>query len=52
LKQFLGLKLKDTIPDEKTIWHFKEQLANRNLSEQLFEMFTRALIDKGIIAKE
>ena len=51
-KQFLDLKIGDTIPDEKTIWHFKEQLVNRNLSEQLFKMFTVALIDKGIIAKE
>ena len=51
-KQFLGLKIGDTIPDEKTIWHFKEQLVNKNLSEQLFEMFTLSLMDKGIIAKE
>ena len=51
-KQFLGLKIGDTIPDEKTIWNFKEQLANKNLSKQLFEMFTIALMDKGIIAKE
>jgi len=51
-KQFLGLKIGNTIPDEKTIWNFKEQLANRNISEQLFEMFTVALMDKGIIAKE
>jgi IS5 family transposase len=51
-KQFLNLKIGDTIPDEKTIWHFKEQLVNKNLSEQLFEMFTVALMDKGVIAKE
>ena len=51
-KQFLGLKLGDTIPDQKTIWHFKEQLTNKNLSKSLFEMFTVALMDKGIIAKE
>jgi len=51
-KQFLGLKLGDTIPDEKTIWYFKEQLANKDLSQSLFEMFTIALINKGIIAKE
>ena len=51
-KQFLGLKIGDTIPDEKTIWHFKEQLANKNLSQSLFEMFTLALMTKGIIAKE
>jgi IS5 family transposase len=51
-KQFLGLKIGDTIPDEKTIWHFKEQLANKDLSQSLFEMFTLTLMDKGIIAKE
>ncbi len=31
-KQFLGLKIGDKVPDEKTVWHFKEQLANRDLS--------------------
>lgn len=51
-KQFLGLKIGDAIPDEKTIWHFKEQLANKNLSIELFELFTLALMVKGIIAKE
>ena len=51
-KQFLGLKIGDKIPDEKTIWHFKEQLANKNLSQQLFKLFTKQLMNKGIIAKE
>ena len=51
-KQFLGLKIGDTIPDQKTIWHFKEQLANNNLSENLFELFTKELMSQGIIAKE
>ena len=51
-KQFLALKIGDTIPDQKTIWHFKEQLANRNLSEKLFELFATQLMSQGIIAKE
>lgn len=51
-KQFLGLKLEDKIPDKKTIWHFKEQLTNKNLSKKLFELFTKQLMNKGIIAKE
>jgi len=51
-KQFLGLKIGDKIPDEKTIWYFKEQLTNKNLSQKLFELFTKELIDKGIVAKE
>jgi len=51
-KQFLGLKIGDKIPDEKTVWHFKEQLSNKNLSLKLFELFTKQLMNKGIIAKE
>ena len=51
-KQFLDLKIGDKIPDEKTIWYFKEQLSNKNLSEQLFESFTKQLMRNGIIAKE
>ena len=51
-RQFLGLEIGDKIPDEKTIWFFKEQLANNNLSEKLFELFTSQLLHKGIIAKE
>jgi len=51
-KQFLGLKIGDRIPDEKTIWHFREQLINKNLFKQLFEQFTAMLMNKGVIAKE
>lgn len=51
-KQFLGLKIENKIPDEKTIWHFKEQLSNKDLSKKLFELFTKQLMTKGIIAKE
>ena len=50
--QFLGLQIGDTIPDQKTIWHFKEQLKKRKLSKQLFELFTAQLIDNGVIARE
>ncbi len=51
-KQFLGLKTGDKVPDEKTVWHFKEQLADNDLSEQLFNLFTKQLIAQGIVAKE
>ena len=51
-KQFLELKMGDTIPDQKTIWHFKEQLSNKNVSEQLFDLFVKQLMGQGIIAKE
>lgn len=51
-QQFLGLQIGDKVPDEKTIWLFKEQLKEKGLSKQLFEMFTHTLISNGIIAKE
>jgi IS5 family transposase len=51
-KQFLGLSMGDKIPDEKTIWHFKEQLSNKNLSQELFNLFTNQLLNQRIIAKE
>jgi len=49
---FLGLTIGDDVPDEKTIWLFKEQLKDKNLSEKLFELFTNKLISNGVVAKE
>jgi len=49
---FLGLTIGDKIPDEKTIWLFKENLSKTDLSEKLFHTFTGKLIDNGIVAKE
>ncbi len=50
--QFLGLQIGDKVPDEKTIWLFKEQLKEKGLSEVLFELFSKRLTDHGIVAKE
>ncbi len=50
--QFLNLEIGDKVPDEKTIWHFKEQLKEKHLSKKLFELFTTTLISNGIVAKE
>lgn len=50
--QFLGIEIGDRVPDEKTIWLFKEQLSEQNLSETLFELFTTQLLQNGIVAKE
>lgn len=49
---FLGLSLGDKVPDEKTIWLFKERLAKVDLSQTLFDTFTSKLIQNGIVAKE
>jgi IS5 family transposase len=50
--QFLGLQIGDRVPDEKTIWLFKENLKEYQLEQQLFDLFTSTLIDHGIVAKE
>lgn len=50
--QFLGLQIGDKVPDEKTIWLFKEQLKEKKLSEELFTLFTGQLMHHGIVAKE
>jgi len=50
--QFLGLQIGDKVPDEKTIWLFKEQLKEHKLNQTLFELFSAALTTHGIIAKE
>ena len=50
--QFLGLQIGDNVPDEKTIWLFKEQLKEKKLSQMLFELFTAQLLNNGIVARE
>ena len=50
--QFLGIQIGDKVPDEKTIWLFKEQLKEKELSEKLFDLFTGQLLSHGIVAKE
>lgn len=49
---FLGLQIGDDVPDEKTIWLFKEQLKKNNLSKKLFNLFTSKLISNNIVAHE
>jgi len=50
--QFLGLQIGDKVPDEKTIWLFKEDLKDQGLSESLFDLFTGELISHDIVARE
>jgi len=49
---FLGLSLGDKVPDEKTIWLFKDDLSKIDLSKTLFSTFTDKLMEHGIVAKE
>ena len=50
--RFLGLTLHDVVPDQNTIWNFREQLANRKVIRKLFDLFDWYLQEKGLIAKK
>jgi len=50
--RFLGLGLGDTVPDAKTIWLFREQLTEAELTEVLFEQFDEFLHENGFSAKK
>jgi len=49
--RFLGLSLNDTIPDEKTIWLFRENLVKANIIDTLFYRFNRQLEEVGLITR-
>ncbi|WP_419600153.1 IS5 family transposase [Thiolapillus sp.] len=49
--RFLGLNPDDTVPDSKTLWLFREQLAQHGLVEKLFDAFDQQLWYSGFIPK-
>jgi len=49
--RFLGLGLCDKIPDERTIWHFRECLVRADIIDTLFYRFTQRLEDAGLITR-
>jgi len=48
-QRFLGIHLYDTVPDAKTIWHFREELNNAKILDTIFYRFVKQLEEKGII---
>jgi transposase, IS5 family len=51
-REFLGLRIGDKIPDAKTIWLFKEQLAQQGVVEKLFTHFGEQLNEQGYRAQK
>ena len=51
-RDFLGLASGDKVPDEKTIWAFKEELTKKGLFEQLFNKFYAFLDENNLIMHE
>jgi IS5 family transposase len=48
--RFVGLALHDAVPDAKTIWLYREQLARAGAVERLFAWFDELLRAKGWLA--
>ena len=51
-KIFLGLATGDKIPDEKTVWAFRESVTNSGLIDDLFTQFKNYLESKELIFNE
>ena len=47
--RFLGLTISDTVPDAKTIWNFKNELAKAKVVETLFSLLDKTLTKRGVI---
>ena len=50
-QRLLGLSPEDTVPDAKTLWLFREQLACHGLIEKLFRRFDEQLWRSGLMPK-
>jgi hypothetical protein len=48
--RFLGLGLEDKVPDAKTVWLYREQLAQAGVIETVFEDFDGYLEQQGYLA--
>ncbi len=51
-KKFLGLESGDKVPDEKTVWLFRENLTKSGVIELLFKQFIQFLEENGLIFNE
>ncbi|MDR2971352.1 MAG: IS5 family transposase [Bacteroidales bacterium] len=50
--RFLGLTIADDIPDSRTVWHFREQLTDLGLVDDLFSLFIKELEKLNLIVNE
>jgi len=51
-KNFLGLESGDKVPDEKTVWLFRENITQSGVVEMLFSQFTKFLEEKNLLFNE
>ena len=51
-KAFSGLGTGDKVPDEKTVWSFRERITKTGLVEGLFDQFTSFLEEKELLLNQ
>ena len=51
-RKFLGINTVDDVPDEKTIWNFRDKLCKSGSFDRLFDMFKEHLDSKGLSFQE
>ena len=51
-QRFLGITSIKSIPHEKTIWLFREEIKEKGLIDQLFNLFRNSLVEKGLIVND
>lgn len=51
-QRFLKLECGDKVPDQNTIWDFKEAIISAGIERDLFDLFTKYLEAQGIITKK
>jgi IS5 family transposase len=50
--RFLELTIADDVPDSRTVWHFREQLTDLGIVEELFTLFIKELEKLNLIINE
>jgi len=50
--RFLGVGLSHKVPDQNTIWLFRENLIKCGVIEQLFKRFDKQMSEEGFLIKE
>jgi len=50
--RFLGLTISHRVPDQNTVWNFREKIKEKALDNSLFEVFFEKLKSEGLILNE
>lgn len=51
-RDFLGIQTADDVPDEKTVWKYREALTKSGTYDKLFEEFSAYMAGKGLVFTE